>query len=333
MAGPDFTSILAALTQADKAAEASNPFTGLTGTADTARDLLLKHATESNGRGDFGDIALPAIIAGITGGLSKNLGETYQSNQEKLAADSLGGMLTGSVFSRPEGMNQSVFSGMNNVAEAMKIGEEFNKKDATLQTEQAIQQAKALAPIEIEKEVAKIRAQMAAYGGLTPGMLDDAMKQKGMAQDKVKVLETADSLFNQALGIKTVDTLNPLSPASSNMTGIGVALTNLVQKIQGREINEPFRKQLERTLPDWNDTKEQIQSKKELFKEMLSAISPSTPLVSAPGGSVTVPQGDKIDLPGQAPRASQPPAGAIPTNKTSKGKPVFIVNGKFWVAD
>lgn len=305
MADVGLDSILLTLLGVQKDAEADSPFVPIT----DATDLIGKTLIQSSPNYSIGENILAGLLTGAVGGLAQRGTKNYADEQSKLAQPVLDQILQGrSVFEKPEGLSDSIFTKVSNAGSIFAKEKELQRKDLedkyAIETAAAIERAKQLAPIEIATEQAKLNA---LYGGLTPAMQDDVLKQRAQAEDKFKIIEAADSLFDQAQGVSSLSTLNPTSPNWSKMSGIGVALTNLVQKIQGREINEAFRKQLAKALPGDFDNAEQIESKRNLYKEMVSAISPSTPLAMQ-ASEVASPYDNSIQLQAgqQSPEAPQP---------------------------
>lgn len=216
----------------------------------------------------------------------------------------------------PEGVDPEAFQGLKVSALTKKAVQDAAMKSdlfkavfgSKLGTDAAIEQEKAIAPIRLENAIKEKEAELnllkQQYGGLgdianlPQGLQDDALKQVSQKEQTSKILSSVDALFDKAKQTSSLSAALPATTAANDMAGIGVALTNAIQSIQGREINEPFRKQLEQALPDWNDTKDQIDAKRKIFKDMLATISPSTPLAVASNEvsqtAPTVPPGMKL---------------------------------------
>lgn len=288
----DLSVLLAGLTAADKAAQQSNPYAPFDSAAQGIGSVLLKGAQNYS----VGDNLVAGLLTGIAGGYSQHLGDEYVKQQDSLARsllqEAMHGTANGGI--QPEDMAPQVFSAVKqtgdlfNVTRQMELEDE--KRQAALRAQTAIDQARQLAPIDVATDIAKRTAELKLTQSMYPGLAgvpaalqDDVLKQRQQAQQANKIDSTIDKYFEQARNINTLSTLNPLSTASNDMTGIQVGLTNMLQAAQGREMNESARKALQATLPDWNDTQAQIDAKKMQFKEMFHSILPETPLANGIG--------------------------------------------------
>lgn len=299
MADVGLDTLLSALLSVDKEAEESSPFAPLGSSADLIGKALLQSAPNYSIKENI----LGGLITGLVGGFADNLTNSYREKQNTLAQDFLGQALSGgSIFDkpRPNGMAPSIFSKLKNTASIFQKVREFEQADEArkigLSTQEAIRRAEGLAPIEIATEVAKDKARaqiqrelygsLGGIGGLPPGMQDDALRQQTAASENIKAQDFIDQQFDQAKQIRSLEAMIPGTTGANNMKGIQIALTNALQKVVGRELNEGTRQQLLGALPDWNDTEGQIEEKKVRFKGIIDAISPATPLIGSAGGSI-----------------------------------------------
>lgn len=121
--------------------------------------------------------------------------------------------------------------------------------------------------------------------------------------------------------------------ASNEFAGIQTNLRTKLQQMIGREMNGPEQEKLLSALPDWNDSTDQIDKKKERFLDLVSSVAkPSKPGALA----VTADQfttGAGLQGTTQATQPTALPEGATPTGQTSGGKPVYDVGGQLWVPD
>lgn len=112
MADIDLSTIFAALTAADKQAQADNPFNPLSSFGDQLGDLSIKASVGKKPA----DAAIAGLISGLVSGGASNLGRGYVQKQDDLAyqlmADNLGG--GPSVFKKPDAMSPSVFNVVRN---------------------------------------------------------------------------------------------------------------------------------------------------------------------------------------------------------------------------
>jgi hypothetical protein len=314
----DLSVLLGALTAADQGAKESNPFAPIQSAADGIGQALLQNA----GNFSTSDNVWGGLATGLASGLLGNLSDGYRDTQNKAAQEMLIKAASGqSVFDapRPEGMSPSVFAKMQNTGSLFALSEQLEqakeKRQLEAQTAEAITKAKALAPIELENDLAKQKALLelqraGGLGGLPPALQDDYLKQTAIAQQTNKAASAIDDYFEKAKQIKSYAAMVPGTTSANDMQGIQTGLTNMLQAVQGREMNDSARKSLQATLPDWNDTADQIENKKLLFKQMMTAIAPSTPLVP---GAVQMPSSNAVD-----PSSGQiPPGMKIQRNKAT----------------
>lgn len=281
----DIATLLAGLTAADKAAQASNPYAPFESAATGVGSALLSGAKNYS----LGDNLVAGLVTGLAGGYAQHLGNDYVAEQNSLARSLLNDAIKGTstTFAAPENMAPSVFSTVKDYGEAIKLGDAFQavneKRQSDLQTAAAIERARQLAPLDVATDIAKKKAEVQiaqeAYPGLAGvpvGLQDDVIKQRQQAQQQQSINTAIDKYFEDAKTIGTASALIPGTTGANDMAGIQVGLTNVLQAAQGREMNDSARKALQAALPDWNDTVAQIEAKKEKFKEMYKSIVPAS---------------------------------------------------------
>lgn len=308
----DIGSLLAALTAADKSVAESNPFTPFQDAATGIGGLVLQGA--KGGQLGTTDALLGGLLAGLGSGISGNLSDSFQTKQNSLAEDLLTKAVRGqSVFERPSGMSPSVFAAVKNTGNLFAL-------ENALGSEAAQREAERKAQFDIATTIAKEKAirQMnredyGAIANVPPGQLGEVLKQQATADQSGKLQSTIDDYFEKAKGISSLASAIPGTTAANDMSGVQIGLTNMLQGLQGREMNDSARQALKPTLPDWNDSKAQIEQKKTLFKQMVNALTPSTPLVA---GAVQDPTNNKIDL-GQGQPGAVPPGMKLQRNRTT----------------
>lgn len=247
---------------------------------------------------------LAGAIGGFASGALKGYGQQSQDRKsseitQKLlsALDSSGGIDSEAIEATPE---------LAKYAPLLKLNEIQQKKEETAAIEKIRQELLTKAPYEIksgeEIQTYKIdpqtmkpvlvaqapreifspseRADSALmYPGLPKNMQDNAMTQEVISQDNAKVDRFAADQFEKAKGIPSRNAFFPGTTEANEITGIQVALTTAVQKALGREMNAREQEQLRVATPDWNDTVDQIDKKKERYLDLINAISKSSPLI------------------------------------------------------
>lgn len=294
----DLASLISALGASEKAAAESNPFSPLQSASEGIGAALLQNA----GNFSTSENLIGGLLTGLVSGFTDNLANNYQSKQSAMASQLLEQALSGqSVFEKPEDMNQSVFDVTKKQADTLSLFDSLQAREAerkaNLATEQAVKQATALAPIAIGTELAKQRGLLGEQRKLDPlaGLPDSTRKQYAdqtqQAAQNQNTQIVVDDLFEQANKLPSLGVLNPMSGTSEQFQNIRIALIEAAQKLRGPEFNEPFRRELEKTLPDWNDTPAIIKIKKEGYQKLLQGMTPVTPLVS---GSIAMPKDNQI---------------------------------------
>lgn len=292
----DLDAIFKVLNNADTVAAEESPYKPLTDFSSQFGNLLLR---ESPNYG-VGENALASFITGLIGGGTQNLTNNYRADQSQLAQGVLSDAVSGRTLTRPEGLNPNVFSSMNNLGSAFKFVKDAEiadeKRKSELATQDAINRAKALSPIEIDTEVGKEKGRLSAirdlYGsggqggimGLPPGLQDNALQQQQLSEQNSKIDAFIDHQFETAKKLPSIQAAIPSTTAANEMAGIGITLTTALQAALGREMNAKEQEKLATATPDWNDSPAQIELKKQRFKELMQTISKSTPLADAIGG-------------------------------------------------
>lgn len=273
----DIGSLLAALTAADAGAKESNPFAPLQSASDGIASAFIQNSPKFNTK----DNLLGGLLLGLTSGITGNLANTYQDKQSGLARSLLESAFAGNNVVQPEDMPDSVFNPIKNTLSVFNAQEGLDKRkeirQAELDVAKAIAQQKAL--LELQKNQ-NGDGRLSQIANLPQALQDDALKQQAQVEQSGKLNSTIDTYFNQAKDISSGLALIPGTDDANKMSGVQIGLTNMLQGLQGREMNDQAREALQPALPDWNDTKDQIEQKKQLFKQMTNALTPSTPLFS-----------------------------------------------------
>lgn len=335
----DVSWLFNALVGADKTAADSSPFAPMRQTSNDLTSAILKASPGRSAK----DVAIASLLTGLFGGFADRLDSSYRDEQNVLARDVMRDYLAGKPIERPAGMSPSVFSGIENAASVFQAARGMEQQElrdrAKISTDAAVDQFKQLAPLQAEQErqrrVDEMNLLREQLGGsdsplsgvatLPPNLQDNAIQQGAIRAQNEKIATNIENLYERAKKIPTDEALIPYSTASKELDGIGIALTTELQAALGREMNAKEQERLKQVVPHWSDTKEQIDMKKGLFKDLMRTISKETPLVDS--FAVTLPKTPSVADSGGL------PAGAQPTGRTSGGKPVYLLNGKYWQPD
>lgn len=152
----DISALIAGLTAADKAAQASNPYTPFESAATGIGSALLKGAQNYS----LPENVIGGLLTGLVGGYSQHLGDDYIKNQNSLARSLLYDAIAGSPAAavQPEDMAPNVFSVTKNYGDALRAG-------TILDNQKAIQQG-------------NIDLRNAVTGTVVKGILDNPWKAK-----------------------------------------------------------------------------------------------------------------------------------------------------------
>ena len=291
----DLNSIFAILAAADKQAQASNPYAGFEGIGNDLGNIIVKSAAQRDESGDsrygLGELIASGLLTGILGGTAQGLGRDYRAEQNSLAQQSVKDIFAGGDIFRPEGMNKDVWGAIQGPAAMVREGRTYDENDYRnklgLQTDEYLRRAKEQIPLEVQGEIQKKQAELGLmqhmYGplaSLPPGLQDNAVQQAATAQKNAGIGDFIEEQFNKAKNIPSLEAIKPFSTGKNEMEGIGITLTTALQAALGREMNNKEQERLAAAIPDWNDTADQIELKKQRFKELMQTISPRTPLVT-----------------------------------------------------
>ena len=119
--------------------------------------------------------------------------------------------------------------------------------------------------------------------GVPKGAQTAALGEQKAIADKDLAKEFANAQFEQAKEINSFKASISGTTAANEMEGISNSLATQVQRFLGREMSAVERSNFLKLLPDWNDTKSQIQKKQERFNDMLDAFGGATPVLDAAG--------------------------------------------------
>jgi hypothetical protein len=136
MAGPDYTSLLAALSGGvDKAAAETDPFNPLASFADQFSASIPQLALKTNS--GLGAGAIAGLLSGLVGGVSHNLSTDYRNEQKDYAQSAIQDLLAGKAISQGD-MTPSVFNTIRDSQNAVDIARAQHEKDLEEETARQI---------------------------------------------------------------------------------------------------------------------------------------------------------------------------------------------------
>lgn len=124
----DVNSLFQALTNASATAQKDNPFQPFEDLSQNVGGLILKQSTAPGA--SMGETVVASLLDGLMGGVGSRLSDTFAANQGDLARNVLMDAMQGRALSRPDGMNPSVFSGLQNSAQLYNLQKQQDVKDA-----------------------------------------------------------------------------------------------------------------------------------------------------------------------------------------------------------
>ena len=358
--GVNLGAIFKLLEQADQSAQVDNPYAGLTKDINSIQWNPAEadpNSTNGDLRYSLKDNIVGGLIKGLAGGVSKSFQDNYQTNQDNKAADFLKLAMSGGDTSvRPEGMAPSIFSNVKNAASifdmekaaqlqnhAEKIADRKSELADELQSKidfatnpdvlaAEVKKNTELAANKPDKPIPALGVEKLATGTT---LIKEFDKLQDMAS-KMSVSPVGDSAVGGLLrGIKSYSSDTPegqyqaqllrveemANKQISNSTRYPVVKANLENTKAGRFGSLEGLQQIIANTRDLvaTDLKDHAETYGDAGYKKLNELA------------------DKkgVSLDGQTKTATPPnvPDGAIPTGKTSGGKPVYSVDGKLWVAD
>jgi len=185
---------------------------------------------------------------------------------------------------------------------AIKVDEAGNPLPLPDPTEEAVRKAGAIKRAELEAEN---QANPNMLGGIPKNLQNDAQKEVLALANQDKAIEFIDSQFEQAKNIKSTAAMIPGTTSANDIEGVAGSLRLFVQKYLGREMNATEQTNFLKLVPDWNDTKGQIEAKKARFKDMMGAFTQATPILDSVGQVAAQPQA----VPGPVPQGGNTVVG------------------------
>lgn len=242
----------------------------------------------------FGTSLAQAFLSTALG----KIGQNQISSQVETAA-----ALLPDLYSRPdqvvmpEGINKSAFNILKGRAMLKARAAQALEKERAKEMERTLAQELFGAKLEGVKEKAKIEGKLEGLGQPTDNPFSDALQKFGgdeaLARKYIEATNPAflgdkggnpvDNLsfvnkqFDDAKAFNSVMAAIPGTTAANAFAGIQTNLRTKIQHMLGREMNGPEQVKLMNALPDWNDTKEQIEDKKMRFAELIKSISKARP--------------------------------------------------------
>lgn len=250
----------------------------------------------------------PATTFGVSAGQAflgaalQGLGQNWEAEQMNKATAILPQLYENPAsVALPEGMASGAFEKMRLAAERQKIIRDAEQQSAIQRLFGELQMKKFEKALDLEmdpqiesaKERAKLKVGEEALGdsplgkvaALPSGIQGRVLDQQSTKIENDSVRSFIDDQFEKAKKIHSAAAIIPGSTGANEITGIGVTLTTALQKALGREMNAKEQERLQAAVPDWNDTKGQIDLKKQRFLDLMGSISKATPLAETTGAA------------------------------------------------
>ena len=178
----DLSQIFQVLTQADKQAQATNPYSGFGNISDQIGQLIVKSAGQrdesGNSRYGFGEILGAGLVDGLMGGVAQHYGNEYQADQNRMAQDTLFNIWGGKNVQRPDGMNPNVWSTVDNAGKLFGAQRMLDVADDQRKADLQFENQRRLKTLDRDFDLEKIREKqkmdlqrfgMATGTGAMPG--------------------------------------------------------------------------------------------------------------------------------------------------------------------
>lgn len=133
-------------------------------------------------------------------------------------------------------------------------------------------------------EVGGIAAQGAAVNplvGIPKNLQAEAIKEIALKANADQQMSFALNEFEKAKQVGSITAAIPGTNDAAILDGVITNLRTSLQSALGREMNAAEQIRLENSLPDWNDTEEIIETKKQNYADLLrGGMSKATPILS-----------------------------------------------------
>lgn len=175
------------------------------------------------------------------------------------------------------------------------------------------------------KEASQLEALgLDKIGNLPSNLQTQAIKELAVSNSNEASSQIANEAFNVATELGSLSSAIPFTDSNTKLSNARNTLMDVVQKQQGFEKSDKAMARLMATLPDANDTKNQIELKRQNYLSLLNAVSEKTPLADIAIAKKQSPLNQAF--------SANLPAGAKPTGRTVGGKPVLqLPDGSFVV--
>lgn len=295
----DATTLYQILAQANEENQAASPYAGFNDAMGQIGDASIQLGAKS---GDYKTGIIGALLSGLVGGAGKSLSNSWVADQNTQAADLLNQAISGRAIARPDGMSPSVFSKVQNSGNIWGVQQKVAQQQAQQQAQQELEgkiagkliDAAADDPYKFQQTKESLGALLrgenvpqpltkngdllSEVSKLPSGLQTQAIKEVAIAKSNEDSTAAANSAFDSALGLDSIKSAIPLTDDYTTMKNLQTTLSDVVQRQQGFEKSDKAMARLMATLPDYNDTKDQIELKRQNYLSLLSAVSDKTPL-------------------------------------------------------
>lgn len=297
MADDIWTQLAMDMMGASAAIDASNPYkqaaSGISALTPIATGALATDPKEA-----LAGIALTQLLSGALGGAGNAwTARRVPEYQQTLRAASQGQPLPQTEYLSPELFKAAQDKGglfaLMNQREGMKksadIEAELNKTllSEVVKNPQNAKKIKSalleLSGTSEESPVDESVQTLEQIQELPEGLQKPAIEELGNAGTLDINLAFINDQFEKAKNIKSINALIPTSTASNEMSGIGTSIIGAMEKVRANELSESARKAYMDLMPDWNDTKDQIEAKKSRVLELTRSMVKPTPILEQTG--------------------------------------------------
>lgn len=280
---------------------------------------------------------LGPLLQGLMGGALTSYGK--QSANQMAFEDYARSPLLSALYSRPEGsefgpLTEADAFSMSTVPNDWnpRVGKQdliFEALQRQVADEQAAKSAELrnklmleFSPEMIQLEAAKagaIEQAKAGVGGL-PGIPKAAegaaLKELPVKQKRGEIDGYVNQLFSEAEKVPWYGALSTHQSGGTKLGTIQEEILGRTQQLAGHEKSGSALESVKNFVPDWNDSDKEMEIKKEGLKRYWKGLLDATPILDSLSG---------------ASETAGPPPGAVLSDRTYKGQPVYMVGGRPWI--
>lgn len=276
---------------AQKAIAEENYYYKFGAVPDALSGSIQQIASQAPGRFSTKDLLIGSLLTGLTGGIFKGLGDTYQNKLTTRYLDNANSLLAGDE-SNPQGLPPSLFRANQDVVRMFQMRKGLEDAAAEKDLKRQVDSQIELATNPKIREAKLEDAISLRNSSLDNPKSTEVIKEKGALDKLQQSFDFIDSKFERAkdlVGAEAAVGLNtPFNTTKGNeLRGLQDSVILQIDNALGREINSDVRNRIKSLTPTSYDSKDTIETKKNNLKELLVSLAAPTPVLDAATGGAS----------------------------------------------